>query len=332
MPKPPLISIIVLSFNGGEDTLNCVKSVLQSNYSNFELIVADNGSLDGSVERLNALFAADSRIKIKNNQGNLGFSKGNNEGAKIASGKYLVFLNQDTLVKKDWLNGAVNFLESTPDVGALQAKTLNLTNPQLLDSAGVFLNITGLAIVRGHGEPDTPEYQRITYVSSGIGAALFIRFDLFNKIYGFDEDFFILCEDGDLCWRVLLSGYKVVYYPNSVVYHRGRSSRKKEGAYFNFYYSIRNNLVMLLKNESLPLLLISIPSAIFYYILRGIIMQYNRSYFQAFQKAISYIFSNRVLIKSKRRIVQSSRKASDPYLLQTGSLQIFGRDYIAHGA
>jgi GT2 family glycosyltransferase len=328
----PLVSIIILSFNGGEDTINCVKSVLQNSYHNFEIIIADNASTDGSADKFRELFGFDPRVKIKVNRGNLGFSKGNNEGANISNGKYLVFLNQDTIVTEDWLNDAVFFLESTPNVGALQAKLLNLTNHRLLDSAGVFLSITGLAIVRGHGEADNAEYQTIKYVSSGLGAALFVRADVFSKICGFDEDFFILSEDGDLCWRVWLSGYKVAYYPYSTVYHKGSSTRKKEGAFFNFYYPIRNNLMMLLKNESLPLLIVSVPAAITYDLLRGIIMRYNHFYFLALQKAISYIYHNQDSIKSKRKIVQSNRKASDPYLLRIGALRIFGRDFIAHGA
>lgn len=233
------LSIVVLSFNTKKLTLDCIHSILNIykkdiDNGEIEIIVSDNNSQDGTVESLKK----EKKVKIVENDKNYGFSKGNNIGARKAFGKYLLFLNSDTLIKDAGFLGMIKFMEQNEKVGILGAK---LTNPNktVQKSCGNFYTFFNLLFtlfgkdVLVRKSPD--KIQRVDWVS---GASLMIRKDLFNVLKGFDEDFFMYIEDMELCLRTKKLGYQTYFYPNVGLIHRELGSGNRSFAILSIYKGI----------------------------------------------------------------------------------------------
>jgi GT2 family glycosyltransferase len=247
----PKITVVILNWNGKKFLQQFLPSVLSSAYSNYEVIVADNGSTDDSIAFMQQTYPV---IRIIRFDINHGFAKGYNEALKQVESDYYVLLNSDVEVQKDWLEPMVQLLEKNPAIAACQPKLLAFANKKLFEysgAAGGWLDKYGYPFAKGrvfdiceedHGQYDQPE--SIFWAS---GAALFIRANIFHEMKGFDEYFFAHQEEIDLCWRIQLAGHQIYSCPASVVYHVGggtlpRGNTKK--TYLNF----RNNKIMLSKN------------------------------------------------------------------------------------
>ncbi len=244
-----LVSIIIVNFNGEIFLQKCLTSVLKTNYSNIEVIVVDNGSTDGSSELLRS-FSYDSRIKLIMNEKNLGFAQGNNVGIELAAGDYVVFLNNDTIVEPNWITEFVKVLESNFTIGAAQSKLLLLDSPSILDCAGNFSDFYAITFARGLGEKDVGKYE-CDEIFTCKGASMIVRRKVIEQVGTFDSDFFTYYEDTDLCWRIRLAGYKILYVPTSIVYHKGSGSIPTVGIkslFFQVYLMKRNRITTLLKN------------------------------------------------------------------------------------
>lgn len=228
----------------------CLTSVLNTEYSNFEVIFVDNGSTDGSVEFVRRRFSGylNNKLKLVINLGNLGFAEGNNVGAKHATGGYLAFLNNDVEVEPSWLKELVAAEEADQEVAVTQSKLL-MADRRHFDSAGDILSSNGLLYQRGRLEEDIGQYDTPEEIFSARGAAMLIRRKTFEEVKGFDTKFFIIYEDVDLSWRIRLRGYKIVFIPTSVVYHMGSatSSRKTLRNFLTFHRQ-KNRLILVLKN------------------------------------------------------------------------------------
>jgi GT2 family glycosyltransferase len=225
--KQPLISIIILNYNGSKYLSSCLGSVLRSLYSSFEIIFVDNASTDNSVSIASSFknHAKGHKLEIVNNSANLGFSRGNNIGVKHAGGEYVVFLNNDTIVEPTWLQELVTVIEKDKKIGAAQSKLLVRGQAEMIfDSAGDFIDFYCSVVRRGAGKKDIGQYEDIEEVFSARGACMIVRHSVLKEVGGFDPDFVLGYEDIDLCWRIRLRGYKVVYVPRSVVFHKGYGS------------------------------------------------------------------------------------------------------------
>lgn len=223
-------SIIALTFNGLELNKKCINSILKNTDGNFELIIVDNASSDGTADYLSLL--SDKRIGVISNKKNVGFARGNNQGAKKAEGEILVFLNNDTEVTGGWLKSLQNALDSG-DVGIAGSKLLYLDGK--IQHAGVVFSHKGMPrhIYRRFDSNFPPankekEYQAVT------GACLAIKKEIFDRVGGFDEKYVNGLEDVDLCFKVKKSGFKVMYCPKSVVVHYESVSKDR------FKYLYRN--------------------------------------------------------------------------------------------
>lgn len=251
----PLVSVVILNFNGKKFLNKCLFSVFNSNYSNFEVILVDNASTDGSIELAQENFS-NGNLRIIRNSSNLGFAEGNNIGARSANGKYLVFLNNDTEVDSGWLEELVSVMESDYEIGVAQSKLL-LSDRKTIDSAGDFINFYGYGWLRRHREEDNGQCNEMGDIFSGRGAAMIVQRQILMQVAYFDPIFFMLCEDVDLSWRIRLNGYKVVFIPRSVVYHLGSGTRRKhQNLVASSFYNTRNSLIMLIKNYNLRNLVI----------------------------------------------------------------------------
>ena len=244
----PLVSIILLTHDNLDFVKNCFESILRAGYENIEIIIVDNASKDGTSQYLRKIDQR-GKIRVIFNGTNLGFAEGNNIGAKYAKGKYLSFLNIDTVVAPNWLSAIISVIDTDKSIGACQSKLLQMNRPGFFDSAGDFIDKYGVMMRRG-GDPqeqDRGQYDRSPQIFSARGAALTVRRRLFEKIGGFDTSYFLIYEDIDLCWRIRLSGYTIVLVPDSIVYHHGGFSQAPNRVFF----STRNWLATLLKNYSL---------------------------------------------------------------------------------
>ena len=243
----------MLNYDGrrllGRILSECLDSVLRTDYGNFEVLFVDNASRDDSVEFVKKTFGEDPRLRIVRNERNLGFAEGNNAGIRQARGEYVVLLNTDTRVEPDWLKNLIDAAEPT-EVAAVQSKLLQMNHPDLLDSAGGLLDYYGYHTEVGRGETSS-RYNKCRTVFYGKGASILLKRKVLEKTGLFDNDIFLYFDEVDLCWRIWLSGHKVVYAPESIVYHSSGSTTAKMRSKERSYFYSRNHMMVLLKNYNL---------------------------------------------------------------------------------
>jgi GT2 family glycosyltransferase len=311
--EKPLVSVIIVNYNGKDFLVKCLSSVFRTNYPIFEVILVDNGSTDGSLEAVNKLFAHSGRLKIVKNHANVGFAEANNIGFGYSRGKYVVLLNNDTVVDSEWISELVKVMESDSSIAAAQSKILLMDHPRRFDCAGGFIDYDGTTYPRGHFAQDIGQYEKIEEIFTCKGAAMIIRKDALLKVGLFDSSYFFYYEETDLCWRFWLAGYKVLYVPSSVVYHKGGGSVPKDMSqqfFYNVYLLNRGRIMTLLKNYEIwniirylmPWMLLQIEK-----IVSAGLKGYRRSnilYSLALTRAILWNLRNLSSIWKKRLYVQ----------------------------
>lgn len=259
----PFFSIIILNWNGKHLLRECLDSVLAQRYRDFEILLIDNGSGDGSPEFVRAAYR--DRVRLIPLEKNLGYSGGNNVGIGQARGTWVVFLNNDTQADPRWLEELHGAAGRHPDVPVFACKVLNFFRRNEIDTVGHLLYPDGISRGRGRLEKDTGQYDREEEVVFPSGCAAAYRKDLLDAIGGFDEAFFAYCDDTELGIRARLYGARCMLVPGAVVYHKYSATG---GIYseFKVYQVERNRVWVLLKYFPLRWILTS-P---FYTILRMI--------------------------------------------------------------
>ncbi len=243
----PLISIVILNWNGKHHLVHCLGSLAKISYKPVEVIVVDNHSSDGSQAIVRSKFPW---VKLVENKKNLGYSAGNNVGIRASRGTYVFILNNDTEVEKSFLEPLVAACQSDTTIGCIQPKLLYASNHHLLNAVGSYLTSTGFLYHYGYRKPQSRlQYNRRIHIYSAKGAAMLLRKSALTKVGLFDEDFFIYFEETDLCHRLWLAGYTVVYEPTSVVYHHEAVDTHKQMQEFTItYLSFRNRIASFLMN------------------------------------------------------------------------------------
>lgn len=250
----PRVTIIILNFNGIDDTRIALDSLLKTKYSNFKVIVVDNGSDVNEAKLLRKEFKSKKIDFLRFNK-NYGFTGGNNLAVKKTSSKYVVLLNNDTKVDPNWLKPLVKIMEHDKQVAVVQPKILFMKNPKYFDYAGAcggYIDRYGYPFTRGRIfnilEKDRGQYNKSVDIFWASGAAFMFRRRLIGKRENlFDDKFFNYMEEIDFCWQVLKKGYKIKSIPESIVYHKvaatsGRYPNRKR------YFEHRNNLLLLSKH------------------------------------------------------------------------------------
>lgn len=245
------VAIVILNWNGRKYLEQFLPSVLATQYINFEIVVADNGSTDDSIAFLQTNYPA---IRLITFTENFGFAKGYNEALKQVDSEYYILLNSDVEVTNNWLQPMVNLLDNNPDIAACQPKLLSYTDKTKFEyagGAGGWLDKYGYPFAKGRvfdiSEEDKGQYDLQEPIFWATGASLFIRSSVFHAMKGFDEYFFAHQEEIDLCWRIQLAGHLIYSCPSSVVYHVGGGTLPK-GNTLKTYLNFRNNRIMLSKN------------------------------------------------------------------------------------
>ncbi len=320
----PLVSVIVVNYNGKNFVANCIESILKNNYSNYEIIVVDNASTDNTVSFLRNKFANRLKlIKILELDKNYGPAKARNEGTRISNGKYIGFLDNDTEMDPNWIVEAIKEFESNENIGIIQCKLLLLKEPDRIDYVGEYLAQNGFLVHRaGFREIDEGQYNQKVEILAAKSAGMFIHKDVFEKIGGFDEDYFIFVEETDLGWRSWLMGYRTIFCPDSVVYHLFSNTKniidKNTNNYLIRFHGTKNYIMTLIKNLGFRQLIYTLPVHVMiwlglasFLILRGNF----RSGFNIF-RGIWWNLMNLHKILYKRWYIQSSRVISDEMLFK----------------
>lgn len=258
--RSPKLSVVIINWNGKRFLHACLGSLMKQSRRDFEVILVDNGSIDGSVQFVAANFP---QIEIISLQENLGFCKGNTIGISQAKGEYIALLNNDTEVDRHWLEELVKALEERPDVGFCASKMLLYDQRDLIDSGGDYYSIAGSGGKIGHRDrADKEGYNQQREVFGACAGAALYRRSMLEDIGLFDEDFFIAQEDVDISFRAQLKGYKCLYVPTALVYHRLNTTLKTYSPEY-VYYGHRNSEYVYIKNVPFPLLIITLPLHLF---------------------------------------------------------------------
>jgi GT2 family glycosyltransferase len=251
MSSLPKVAVVILNWNGLKYLEQFLPSILASTYPNLGVIVGDNASTDGSVAFLQARHPS---VGVIENKENYGFTGGYNRILTQVEADYYVLLNSDVEVTPGWIEPVIALMESDERIAAAGPKLKSYaqkTHFEYAGAAGGFIDRFGYLFCRGRIfdtlEEDLGQYDTQSEVFWVSGAALFIRKKLWDAAGGLDETFFAHMEEIDLCWRLKNMGYKVMYCPQSTVYHVGGGTLNVESP-FKTYLNFRNNLLMLKNN------------------------------------------------------------------------------------
>lgn len=247
----PKVVIVILNWNGKKWLEQFLPSVCATTYPNHEILVVDNGSTDDSVAFLSQVYPQVRTLPLDQNYG---FTEGNNRALPVVDAPYYVLLNSDVEVTPDWLTPLVELAESDPSIASVQPKLLAFHEKQAFEYAGAaggYLDAFAYPFCRGRifdvVENDEQQYNEVAEILWATGACCLIRKSVTDQIGLFEPSFFAHMEEIDFCWRAKNFGYKVMYQPQSVVYHVGGGTLNKVNP-FKTFLNVRNSISMMFLN------------------------------------------------------------------------------------
>jgi GT2 family glycosyltransferase len=319
------LSVIIVNYNGKEYADKCINSVFFSKSNNLEIILVDNGSLDGSIEYLkNKYLSFGNRFIRVSLEKNYGPALARNKGVERANGKYLCFLDNDTEVEENWANIAITEFEKDDCLGVVQCKLILSKERSKLDYVGEYLGQNGFLVQRAQaGEIDNGQHDEKVKILAAKSAGMFIRHSVFKKINGFDSDYFIYVEETDLGWRSWLAGYETRFISDSIVYHEFGTSTvilgKDKNNYNAKFHGCKNYILTLFKNldsynlfKILPLH-IALWLGLAWY---ALILKWDGKAFWWIHKGVFWNLINLKINLRKRRIIQENRIINDKDLFK----------------
>jgi GT2 family glycosyltransferase len=260
-PSVGLACVILVNWNGWRDTVRCIESCENLTYPNFEIVVVDNGSTDDSVDRIRKHSPS---LDLIETGSNLGFAGGNNVGIHIAmnmDASYIWLLNNDTIVDPAALNALVNVLHADSSVGLAASKIYYQDKPNTLWYAGGYLSPTsGWSRHRGVDEIDEGQYDELTAVEFATGCSVLARASAAASIGPMDERYFLYWEDVDWSERARRAGWRVVYVPNSRIWHKLGGSTTSGRRHIQWRYEGRNRLLFYRRHRPLALTRVTLSS------------------------------------------------------------------------
>lgn len=242
-----MISVVIPNWNGEAILPTCLDSLRAQTYRDFEVLVVDNASTDGSRALVRERYPEVRLLELPENRGLTG---GVNVGIREARGEHLAFLNNDTEAHPQWLAALAQALEEHPEAGTVASKMLLYDRRDIIHSAGDFYRRDGIPGNRGVWQADQKAYSQPGWVFGACGGAMAVRRTMLEDVGLLDEDLFMYCEDVDLAWRAQLAGYRCWYEPRAVVYHRLSATG---GGPLASFYTGRNTILVWLKDYPGPL-------------------------------------------------------------------------------
>jgi GT2 family glycosyltransferase len=324
MSESPLVSIIILNYNAGDLIYNCINSVFQTKYENYEVILVDNISTDDSHKKCKEIF---NKIQLIENSQNFGYCEGNNIGIRKAKGDFIVILNPDTIVEPNWLDEFLTAYSKFGD-GLYQPKILSLYEEKILQSTGNMINLFGFGFARDKGIKDENQFTEIEKIGYASGTCLFTSSKVFKKIGLLDPFLFLYHDDLDLGWRAAQLGINSYFVPNVKILHAESYILKWSAK--KFYWLERNRKYCLLthfskttyKKMRLNLILVDFFVWIFYI---------SKGFLFAKIKAELDIMKNMKQIKRKYLELENKKIISDEELIKKFPDKIFVPKNVTNG-
>lgn len=310
-----MVSVNIVTWNSMKYLSACLERLYKQTFSDFEVIVVDNASEDGSPEFIERCYPD---ILVIRNHSNQGFSRVHNRAIDASSGKYIMPLNPDVLMTPTYIQELLDALIKHQDAGIAVGK-LYFPNTDVIDGAGLFINKARRQYLRGHLEKDDGRFNSIEYVFGADGAAPLYRREMLEDIKldyeYFDEDFFAHKEDLDLSWRAQLYGWKVIYVPTAIAYHYRSfkpGSRKQMPKEVKMH-AVKNRYLAILKNDLPSLYLRHLPYILWYDLQ---ILAYLILFERYSLKGIFEVFKKLPSVLRKRRLIMEQKRVTDDYMLQ----------------
>ena len=322
--KKPLISIIILNYNAGDLILNCINSVVQTKYKNYEIILVDNISTDNSHKKCKEKFE---QIQLIENSKNYGYCEGNNIGIRKSNGEFIVILNPDTIVEPNWLDEFL-IAHSKYGDGLYQPKILSLYEKGVLQSTGNMIHLFGFGFARDKGVRDNNQFNKIEKIGYASGTCLFTSSKVLDKVGLLDPFLFLYHDDLDLGWRAAQLGINSYFVPNVKIFHAESYILKWSSK--KFYWLERNRKYCILthfskdtyKKMRLNLLLVDCFVWIFYI---------SKGFLFVKIKAELDIRKNKKQIEKKYLELENKKIILDEELIKKFPDKIFVPENVANG-
>lgn len=238
------VSVIIPTWNGKALLKECLSSLQKQSFKSFEIIVVDNGSTDGTEKYIKKHFP---QVKLVRLNRNFGFARAVNCGVESSRSKYVVFLNNDTVVEKHWLKYLVASIKKHSQAISVNSKILNFHDRKKIDGVGIEINEVGQAKSIGWNQKDNGQFLKEMEIFGATGGASIFDRNKFLKLGKFDEDYFMYSEEVDLAFRAQFKGYKSYYCPKAVVYHKHKETSKKLPQYVE-YWQFKNMTQTIIKD------------------------------------------------------------------------------------
>ena len=321
-----IVKIVILNWNGVAHLRRFLPSVVAAAPAGVEVVVADNGSTDDSVEVLRSEFPSVTVLRMDRNYG---FAGGYNRALQRIEADYYVLLNSDVETPRGWLAPLVEALDRNPDVGVVSPKLISSEDRRMFEYAGAsggYVDWLGYPFCRGRilrtVEEDRGQYDDARDLFWVSGAAFCCRAELFHRLGGFDDDFFAHMEEIDLCWRMQLAGYRVRVVPESRVYHLGGGTLQTDSP-SKVFYNHRNNLAMLYKCSSpgQRILVAVVRPVLDLLAALSYLVQGRADNFRAVFRAWRDFLRWHGALAEKRRAIRSSRKTEARHIYR-GSIVV----------
>ena len=316
------ISVIIINYNGKHLLKPCLESLFRQSLTHIEIILVDNASRDGSLAYVRDAFPDVKIIALKTN---VGFAAANNKGLKHTSGKYVMLLNNDTETNMGCIENLYAAMEANPDIGIGAPKML-VCGKDIIDSAGDGFSMNLKGFKRGEGEKEE-KYDQEEYIFGACAGAALYRRKMLEEIGFFDEDFFLIHEDTDLNLRAQLAGWKVMYVPTAVVYHKVRSTigHMSDDA---VYFTLRNSELMRLKNIPFIIFLRCLPEFLAAEIADFLYFAVKHGKFRQYVKAKIDVLRALKRTLNKRKYVMQHIKVNTSYLFNMMT-PVWQKEFIA---
>lgn len=281
--KKNMVSIVIPNYNGMKYLMNCLESLQKQSFENYEIIVVDNASTDGSMSYIKDNFPEVRQIELDKNYG---FSKAVNEGIKQSTSKYVILLNNDTTADQKFVEELVKVMEESKQIFSCQAKMLQMYNTDCIDDAGDYYCALGWAFARGK-DKSALLYQENTNIFAACAGAAIYRREAFEQIGYFDEAHFAYLEDIDIGYRARINGLINRYAAKSIVYHAGSASSGSRYNEFKVELASRNSIFLIYKNMPIGQILLNLPFLLIGFLLKIIVFSkkgYGRTYLLGLKK------------------------------------------------
>jgi len=319
------VSIVIVTFNNSTTIKACLFSLNNQTFDNFEVILTDNDSKDNTKELIEFFKSLlNYPLKTFYLDRNFGFTGGNNFGLIHASGKYVALLNPDAIADRLWLDNLVKAMDVHPEVGICASKIMiNGTNS--IDSAGDGYSRSLKGFKRGEGE-NKNKFGKEEYVFGACAGATLYRRRMLDEIGFFDDDFFLIHEDTDFNFRAQLAGWKILYVPTAIVYHKVRSSIGHMSEK-SIYYTLRNSESVRIKNVPANLFLRCLPEFLIGLINEFLYFAIKHRSFMLYLRAKKDAFKTLHRMIKKRKKIMQNRKISNNNLFSIMT-PIWQRDFM----